>query len=256
MKKILCLFFMLIISAFKVYASDIKFVQIDNLKFSPYSDESVQNLKNAIKEINKQKNIDFVIFTGNNIESSNKKYLEEFFKKAKKLNAPYYIALGHKDLNKKRGLSKEEYIKIVRKHTHKNIKSPNYTFSKKGMTFIIADGAKEFIATPFGYYRENTISYIDNALTKNAKRNVVILQHFPIIPPNESESYRTYKADEYLQMLKSHSNVKAIISGFGINSEIDIDGIKYITTTDFPAYRIIEIIECKSPDPTIWSTLK
>lgn len=255
MKKILCLCFIFLISTIGVFASDVKFVQIDSLKFSPNSEESVDNFKNVISEINKQKDVSFVIFTGDNIAKSDEKYLVSFLKKAKHLKAPYYIALGHKDLNKKKGLSKNAYTETVRKITHRNIK-PNYTFSKKGVLFIVADGAKEFIATPFGYYRENVIDFVDQELTKNAKKNVVILQHFPIYPPSESESYKTYKADEYFQMLHKHNNIKAIVSGFGINSENDADGIKHITTAGYPKYRIIEIIDCTSSNPTIWSTLK
>ena len=55
-----------------------------------------------------------MVFTGDNIITSNKKYLEAFLKKANGLSAPYYVALGHKDLNKKKGLSKEEYIKTLK----------------------------------------------------------------------------------------------------------------------------------------------
>ncbi len=256
MKKVLCLCFLLLFSSLKVQASDIKFVQIDNLKYSPNSETSVKEFSTAINEINKIKNLDFVVFSGNNIVKSDKKYLEAFLKKANKLDCPYYIALGHKDLNKKKGLSKAAYIEIVKKHTFRNINNPSYTFTKKGIAFVIADGAKEFIATPFGYYRDSVITYIDKELTKHKKNNVIILQHFPVYPPNNSEGYRTYNVQEYNRMLSNHTNVKAIVSGFGINSENDVNGIKHITTADFPKYRIIEVIDCTSENPTIWSTLK
>lgn len=256
MKKFLCICFAFLFSSMKIFASDIKFVQIDSLKYSPYSQESVDTFKNIISEINKQKGIDFVVFTGNNIAKSDEIYLKSFLKNAKKLHSSFYVALGHKDVNKKKGLSKAMYMNIVRKNTHINKKSPNYAFSKKGVLFIVADGSKEFIPTPFGYYRENAIKYVDSELTKNSKKNVVILQHFPIYPPNDSESFKTYKADEYLKMLEEHKNVKAIISGFNTDSENDVDGIKHITTSNYPKYRIIEIIDCTSDNPTIWSTLK
>lgn len=252
MKKLLLTVFLFLITILQSEASNIKFVQIDSLKYSPYSQEKIDTFDSAINEINKQKDISFVIFTGNNIAKSDKKYLKSFLKAANNLHSPYYIALGHKDLNKKKGISKSEYVKLA----HKHIKKPNYVFSQKGVAFIVADGAKEFIPTPFGYYREDVINFLDKALTKNAAKNVVIIQHFPIYPPSESESYQTYKAEDYMKMLEKHSNVKAIISGFGINSEKEYKGIKHITTAEFPKYRIIEIIDCKSSDPTIWSTLK
>ena len=256
MKKLLCFCFVFLFSSLRIFAADIKFIQIDNLRYSPNSQESVQKFKDKIKEINKEKGISFVIFTGNNIAKSDKKNLEDFLRKANRLHTPYYVALGHKDLNKKKGLSKAEYMKVVKNKTNKNLKSPNYTFSKKGMSFIVVDGAKEFIPTPFGYYRDEVISYVDEELTKNAKKNVVILQHFPLNPPDDREAFRTYKADDYLKMLDKHKNVKAVISGFSMNSEADVNGVKHITTADYPHYRIIEIVDCDSQNPTIWSELK
>ena len=256
MKKFLCICFVFLFTAIKSYASDIKFIQIDNLMLNPYSEDSIKDFQNTVKEINKQKNVGFVIFTGNNIAKSDNKYLITFLKKADKLNKPYYIALGHKDLNKNKGLSKAEYIKNVKKHTHKNIKSSNYFFIKKDVIFIVADGAKELIQTPFGYYRDNVIEFVDEVLTKYSSKNAIILQHFPIYPPEQKEAYYTYKGNEYLEMLSRHKNVKAVISGFGINSENDINGIKHITTANYPQYRIIDIIDCNTDNTTIWSTLK
>ncbi len=256
MKKFIYVLAFFIFATIKSYATDIKFVQIDNLKFSPYSEDSVQNFKNTVKDINKQKDVSFVIFTGNNIAKSDKKYLAEFLKSTKKLDAPCYVALGHKDLNKKKGLTKLEYMKKVKNLTHKNIKQPNYIFAKNGVVFIVADGAKEFIQTPFGYYREDVIQFVDTKLTENADKNAVILQHFPIYPPKNEDAYRTYKSEDYFEMLGKHKNVKAVVSGFGVNSENDVNGIKHITTAGYPQYRIIEIIDCTGDNPTIWSTLK
>ena len=256
MKKFLSLCLTFLFSTIYVFASDIKFVQIDNLKYNPMAEESVSNFTNTIDEINKLKDIDFVIFSGNNIAKSDEQYLEEFLKKANKLHSPYYVALGHKDLNKKKGLSKNAYMRIVRNKTHKNINNSSYVFNKKGVTFIVADGAKEFIATPFGYYRDSVINYVDRELRKHSKSNAVILQHFPIYPPDSSEKYRTYNVENYIKILGDHTNLKAVISGFGINSENEINGIKHITTADYPKYRIIEIIDCKNSNPTIWTTLK
>ena len=255
MKKLFFLCFAFLLSAFMVFASEVKFVQIDNLKYTPNSKEAADNFVKTINNINKQEP-DFVVFTGNNIAASNERHLKAFLKKARKLNSPFYIALGHKDLHKKKGLSKVDYIKMVRRYTFKNISSPNYVFKKKGVVFVVADGSKEFIATPFGYYRDDVINWLDKTLTKYSNKHVVIIQHFPIYPPAEAESYRTYKADEYFKMLAEHKNVIAIVSGFDINAENDVNGIKHITTAGYPKYRIIEIIDCETDNPTIWSTLR
>lgn len=256
MKKVLIICLMLMISSIASFASEVKFVQVDSVKYSPVSEQSVSYFNNLVKDINKQKGVNFVIFSGDNIAYSDKKALKAFLKEANKLHAPYYIALGHKDLNKKKGLSKEAYMQLVHGYSPIKSDSSNYVFSKKGITFIVADGAKEFIATPFGYYRDDVISWVDKEITKHQKQKVVILQHFPIYPPAEQEAYYTYKADEYMKMLSKHENVIAVVSGFRINSEKDVNGVKHIATDAFPKYRIIEILDCETDNPTIWSTLK
>lgn len=256
MKKVLFICLMLIVSSIASYATEVKFIQVDSVKYSPVSNQSVSYFDNLVKDINKQKGVNFVIFSGDNIAYSDKQALKAFLKHANKLHAPYYIALGHKDLNKKKGLSKEAYMKLVHRHSILRSESPNYVFSKKGVTFIVADGAKEFIATPFGYYRENVIDWVDKELTKYKKQKVVIIQHFPVYPPADQEAYYTYKADEYMKVLSQHDNVIAVVSGFKINSEKDVNGVKHIATAEFPKYRIIEIMDCETDNPTIWSTLK
>ena len=55
MKKVLCFCFVFLFSSLRIFASDIKFVQIDNLRYSPNSQESVQKFKDKIKEINKER---------------------------------------------------------------------------------------------------------------------------------------------------------------------------------------------------------
>ena len=256
MKKFLISFLIFFISSISANAFDIKFIQVDSVKYSPNVETSTENFDNLINEINKEKNVSFVVFTGDNLAKSNKVSLESFLKKANKLNIPYYIALGHKDLNKRNGLSQNAYMKLAHKYNKNISETSNYTFKKKNVLFIVANGAKEFIPTPFGYYREDVIKWVDEILTKNKNKNVVILQHFPIYPPAENEVFYTYKASDYMDVINNHQNVKAVVSGFKINAENDINGVKHITTAEFPQYRIIEIIDSETVNPTIWSTLK
>jgi hypothetical protein len=77
----------------------------------------------------------------------------------------------------------------------------NYVFEKQGIVFIVADGSKDVIPSTIGYYKDNVIEWVDATLDLYPNKNVVILQHFPIIPPSDRESYYTYKADVYLDML-------------------------------------------------------
>ena len=94
-------------------------------------------------------------------------------------------------------------------------------FTKKKVVFIVADGSKEVIPLPNGYYKPEVINWVDEELNKYNNKNVVILQHYPLIPPTANESRYTYKADEYLKMLEEAINenaeIQTIISRLEVN---------------------------------------
>lgn len=256
MKNIIGLLIILLLSVQTVFSADMRFVQVDGLLHSKNSPEKFDTL---IKKLNKEKDIEFIIFTGNNIAKPNKEDLIDFTLRAKQLKRPYYIVLGQKDVNKQKDLSKKEYLKILQKKvkTHKKITSPNYFFIKKGILFVVADGSKEVIPTPNGYYRENVILWLDELLDEYNTKKVIILQHYPLVPPAKRETYYTHKASDYLDLLSEHKNVKAIFAGhFDVNNEQTVDGILHVSTKNAPTYRVVDIIDYDTENPTFWSTIK
>lgn len=254
MNKILGLFLSLLLLISACEAKDLRFAQISDVR---YSEENSAPLKAVIKDINKQKDVEFTVFTGDNISKPSISVLESFLKEAKELNTPFYIILGDKDVNKHKQLSKAEYIKIVKKNVRKyKPDKPSYTFEKNGVIFIVADGSKDVIPSTNGYYKDNVLSFLDEELGKYPEKNAIILQHFPIIPPSNKETYYTFKPENYMAVVSKHKNVKAIISGhFGVNSEKTHNEIVHITTAGAPYYRIIDILDCDTPNPTIWAQL-
>ena len=253
MKKIFSLFIVYILFCTTVFAKDLRFAQIDSARYSKkYNSES---LDKVIKDINKQKDVDFVVFTGDNIDKPDIADLKNFISEAKKLHKPFYVVVGDKDVNKHKDLSKVEYQKVLRKSVS-NIKSKetNYIFEKSGVVFFVVDGAKDVIPCTNGYYKKDVVDWVDSNLNSYKNKNVIILQHFPLIPPEENENYATFKPQNYIEVLQKHHNVKAVITGhFGVNKEQTVDGIVYITTASAPCYRLIDIIDCDSKTPSIWA---
>ena len=97
-------------------------------------------------------------------------------------------------------------------------------FKKNGFVFLIVDGAKEAIPGSAGYYRDDTLKWLDEKLTKNEKKSVIIFQHFPVVYPDGVDSklktHKTYRVEDYKDVLVKHNNVLAIITGhFHTNSE-------------------------------------
>ena len=255
MKKIFGLLLIYILFATTVTAKDLRFVQIDSVRYS--KDNNSETLAKVIKDINKQKDIDFIVFTGDNIDRPDIENLKGFISAAKKLHKPYYVVIGDKDVNKHKDLSKKDYQKFVRKKVS-NIKAKetNYTFEKDGVVFFIVDGAKDVIPSSNGYYKDDVVEWVDANLNFYNDKNVVILQHFPLIPPENNENYVTFKPQKYLEVIQKHKNVKAVISGhFGINKEETVNGIVHISTAPIPMYRVIDIIDCTSKTPSIWAEL-
>ena len=95
-------------------------------------------------------------------------------------------------------MSKVRYFEILRE---RNIlypqRSANYEFKRNDLVFLIVDGAKEVIPGSIGYYREDTLKWLDETLEKNQKKSVVIFQHFPVVYPDGVESQlKTHKHTE------------------------------------------------------------
>ena len=256
MKKLLCLLLTFYALTITVQAKDLRFAQISDVRFSTANENDI--LDKIIDDINRQKDIKFTVFTGDNIEKPSSEELKAFLQKAKQLKAPFYIVIGDKDVNKLKHLNKVEYTKILKKQIKKyKPETPNYTFEKDGIIFIVADGSKDVIPGTNGYYKDDVLTWLDNELSKYPENHVIILQHFPVIPPAEKESYYTFKPENYMQIVSKHNNVKAIISGhFDVNNEQDIKGIKHISTAAIPYYRIIDILDLETENPTIWAQLK
>ena len=269
MKKLLLLLFSLfLIFALntKVFAENIKFAQVADAHLSVNSDFSQKVLKSVVEDINNQQGISFVIFTGDNINNPKEENLRAFLKIADKLNVPYYLALGNHDVYKSGGLSKAKYFEIVKEN---NIffpqRKPNYAFKKNGFLFLIVDGAKEVIPSSVGYYRENTLTWLDKQLTKNKKTDAIIMQHFPILAADgtigTSQNCKTYKVEAYQAILEKHKNVLAIVSGhLHTNAENMKDGVYHIISPSIlsmpQAYKIIDIVTTKEFSPIIYTQLR
>ena len=256
---ILILFFGLCSSAI---AGGIKFVQVADAHLSSSNPYTVEALKKTVSDINTLDNISFVIFTGDNIDKSNEKVLHEFMNAIKGLKAPYHIVIGNHDVFRSGGLSKTQYIDIIRQHNPLYLHTkPSYVFKRGEFVFIVVDGAKEAIPGAGGYFRPSTLEWLDKQLTKYKKKNVIIIQHFPLLTNIVDKSYRVYKSEDYTNILNKHDNVIAVIAGhYHMNKEQMENGVYHIISPSLLAtpntYKIIDIVTTKGFSPMIYTRLK
>ena len=239
-----------------VCAKTLQFVQISDTHLSLSGEdyrgrkvtESAQCLKKAIKEINKNKDVKFVIFTGDNIDVADKDDMVAFLRLANKLHKPYYVVIGNHEVFRYQHFNKKDFMRTVRIHHPQMLfKKENYIFKpNKELVFIVVDGANELIPAPSGYFKPETLEWLDKQLYKYKNKKVVIVQHFPIIPPTKKRSHDTVNADEYFQIINSHDNVIAILSGhFHYDNVIYKKGIYHMSAPAFVMppheYKIISI---------------
>lgn len=268
MKKFFSLVLFLLFSTGIAFGENIKFAQITDAHFDQTSDYTKRVLESAVEDINKQSDISFVVFCGDNINSPRANDLRAFVSIVKNLKVPYYIVIGNHDVYKSNNMSKVRYMEIFRESNpfFKQRKS-NYKFSKDGFVFVTLDGAKEVIPGATGYYKESTLKWLDKVLTKNKKKPVVIFQHFPVEYPVSKASERrlktheTYKVDEYRKILDKHHNVLAIVSGhFHTNYEVMKNGVYHISTPSLlgvpNSYKIIDVVTTPDFSPLIYTQLR
>lgn len=270
MKKFLSLLFIILVSVLsfsaEAFAENIKFIQVTDSHLSVDSEYSQKVLKSAVEDINNQQDVSFVVFTGDNINNPTEDNLRAFVEIVSKLKVPYYVVLGNHDVYKSKNMSKQRYYEILReRHIFYPQRKPNYAFKKNDFVFLVVDGAKEVIPGAVGYYRNDTLEWLDKQLTKNADKSVVILQHFPVEYPEGSETrlktHKTYRVEDYREILEKHHNVLAVVSGhFHVNCETMKDGVYHISTPSLiglpQAYKIIDIVTTKEFSPIIYTQLR
>ena len=262
MRNLILALFTVFVLQNTVCAEIIKFVQITDAHFKTQDEYTGEVLSKAVKDINKESDVSFVVFTGDNIDSPHPEFVPPFVKIINKLHAPYYLVLGNHDVYKNNGLSKKQYLEIVHENNPFYFKmKPNYVFKKKGFVFIVVDGAKEVIPGSIGYYKEDTLKWLDKQLTRYKRSKVIVIQHFPVVAEKEISSHRVYNKEDYLKLLDKHDNVVSVIAGhLHTNSEIMRNGVYHITSptllSDKPVYKVISISTTKGFSPMVYTELK
>ena len=165
--KIIKLLLAVFLFTLGVQAQEVKFIHITD------TDMNVNNapkLLKTIKEINQYKDVDFVVFGGNNISKTNIDNLNTFLYLVKKVKKKTIVLLGSSDVLASNGIDKKYYLKRVHNARLRRLsyhsKKPNYSFFCKGYRFIVMDGTKQYFQQANGYYSNRELDWLNKQLTK------------------------------------------------------------------------------------------
>lgn len=257
MKMMTAVFLLLFFGLAKAYAAELSFAQVSDVHYSvKQSDErgrcvdcSRDNLIKIINSINQRDDIDFVVFSGDMIDKSCEKNLSSFMEEISRLNKPYYVLPGNHDTHEIAGLSKDRFWNIVSNYSpYQGNIEPNQKIKLcNGFEMFLVDGAARRFPSSHGYFSEETLAWLNKTLKKSQSNNVLIFQHFPILPPLDNPSHEVLNPDDYKNVISKYNHIVMIASGHfhGGNGVIRDNGVYHVSTPsalgrDVP-YRIFKI---------------
>ena len=236
--------------------NNLRFAQISDSHFSSYEDntsykmlkKSGDLLEDAIFQINTSGPYDFVMFTGDLINTPKESELMKFIKTASAIKSPWYAIDGNHDICIDGGLTKVQFAKLLNSHNrHMNFDNIYYAFTpKKGFRVICLDSIIDYKVTTNGEIPEAEMKWLKKELYNHTKDVVIICTHVPIDEPYTSPGHRLNNEAEIKQLLRSFSNPIIVLQGhYHAARAKQSNNIIYISTpslVSYPnAFRVVNI---------------
>lgn len=174
------------------------------------SQKPLEYLKTSIDDINANKDIDFVLVTGDLADNGDNASLNTFAETIKTLNKPYYVIPGnHETTWSESGMAQFSRL----------FGSERFEFVHKGIMFL-GFNTGPFIKMALGHVAPQDLQWVANEVrTKAEGRPVFIITHYPIQPGDVDNWYQT---TDSLRRL----DVKVLIGGhYHRNMALSYDGI-------------------------------
>lgn len=206
---------------------ELKFVQVSDVHLSDAPDTSYKVLSNskellnsAIKDINKIKAVDFVVFTGDMVNEPTKEYYKDFLVSLTHLKAPALFVLGNHDISGNPDnpdyLDKNTVVEVLqRSNPYQDYGKPYFAYSPNAdYRVIVLDTTEGYEGRSNGFLPPEQMNFLDNEIANNTDKVIVIFQHHPVIEPFKSADHKLLNANEYMATLKKYPKVPiAIFAG-------------------------------------------
>ena len=208
-------------------------------------------LRDAVNQINNIKGLDFVIHTGDMVDSATEANYREFFTSLEKLKYPILNAFGNHDLHYG-DLSKEEILATIKDY-NKNYQFNDtyYAFSPKtDYRIIMLDAVGDNSTTSNGKLSTEQLNFLDKEIFENQDKVIVIAMHHPPVEPFRAQEHSLLNADEFNEILLKYKNPIIVLSGHYHATKLRHFGnLVYVSTpatVTYPmAFRHIKIINYK-----------
>lgn len=236
--------------------NNLRFVQVSDIHFSSYEEntsykflkKSAELLEDVLFQISTSGPYDFVIFTGDLVNTPKISELEKCLNYLKKLHCPWYAINGNHDIAFEGALTKQKFIEILKANNNNmNSKKNYYAFTpKRGFRVICLDSIIDKKLTSNGEISQEQLKWLKEELDSHKNNTIIIATHVPIQEPYSSASHKMNNEYEIKQLLKAYSNPIIVLQGHYhcVKAKQD-ENIVYITSPSlvtYPnAYRVINI---------------
>lgn len=236
--------------------NNLRIAQVSDAHFSSYEDntsykflkKSGELLNDAVFQINTSGPYDFVIFTGDLINTPKINELEKFSNYANKLIYPWYAIPGNHDISIDGPLTKSKFIQtIANTNENMNQKDVFYAFTpKKGFRVVCLDSIIDYEITTNGVISNEEYLWLKEELDSHEKDIIIVCTHVPIIEPYSSSNHKLINDYEVRRLLKTHKNPIIVLQGHYHGAKIKQDDnmlvISCPSLVTYPnAFRVINI---------------
>lgn len=238
------------------FSGTIKFAQISDIHYSTVREDNgykllaktKQLLEDAISQINNEKNINFVMLTGDVIDRPTKQSINGVMEILKTFDYPWYYVIGNHDTTTSGFLTKKALTQIIKENNpNQQFDTTYFSFKPKmGYRVIVMDGAKNKGISSNGIIPQEQLNWLDNVLSKSKNEVVLIFIHFPLLPPFESPHHEILNAKEFNSILNKYEMPIAIFSGhYHMTKITKYDNILHVSTPSLAGYpnsfRVVEV---------------
>lgn len=199
--------------------------------------KTVMLTENAVAELNKVKDLKFVLVAGDLTQDAEPWNIDELHRILDRLNVPYYVVLGNHDLSRVPHEKKDQPVTLS-KYTVASAFIGRSGGMVPGMTYYSHEVAKDLVLVALdtprpqvfvaeaglndfgGKMDEGQMKWLEDTLKKNRGKTIMILTHHNLVPWGEGDktNYNNYgwfrldNSDEVRDLLEKYK-VKLVFSG-------------------------------------------
>lgn len=236
--------------------NNLRVAQISDAHFSSFEEntsykflkKSGDLLDDAIFQVNTSGPYDFVMFTGDLVNTPNVSELEKFLAHADNLMYKWYAINGNHDISIDGPLTKSKFMEVLADNND-NMRQKNsyYAFTpKKGFRVICLDSIIDYKITTNGEVSNAEFLWLKEELDSHKKDVIVLCTHVPIVEPFSSSNHKLINDYEVKKLLKTHKNPVIVLQGHYHATKIkQDDNILFVSCPSLVTYpnsfRVINI---------------